>query len=134
MKGALDYFEKENPHSIELNNVRDLHELGGDALSREFGELIKKVTRFTDNSNQCLSDFLNCLCFSQHSRPVPAVDILNAISEDGGSAGTPDPDRRTGGGRGTKVARSERQAGAIEVAGHLGDSASIQHFPGEKSL
>ena len=81
-----------------------------------------------------VSDFLNCLCFSQHSRPVPAVDILNAISEDGGSAGTPDPDRRTGGGRGTKVARSERQAGAIEVAGHLGDSASIQHFPGEKSL
>ena len=44
LKGALDYFEKENPHSIELNNVRDLHELGGDALSREFGELIKKVT------------------------------------------------------------------------------------------
>ena len=75
LKGALDYFEKENPHSIELENVRALHELGGDSLSREFGELIKK-----------------------HSRPVPAVDILNAISEDQGAAAVT-PDHKRGKGR-----------------------------------
>jgi hypothetical protein len=28
LKGALDYFEKNNPQSIELENVRTLYELG----------------------------------------------------------------------------------------------------------
>ena len=93
LKGALDYFEKENPHSIELENVRALHEIGGDSLSREFGELIKK-----------------------YSRPVPAVDILNAIADDKVPSGSRTP-------------QTPRNEVGIEVAGHLGDSASIQHFP-----
>ena len=37
LKGALDYFEKENPHSIELENVRALHEQGGER--DDFGQL-----------------------------------------------------------------------------------------------
>jgi exocyst complex protein 7 len=45
LKGALDYFEKNNPQSIELENVRTLYELGGDALGREFSEQIKKHSR-----------------------------------------------------------------------------------------
>ncbi len=57
LRGSLDYFEKSNPHSIELENVKGLYETGGDALNREFGELVKK-----------------------HSVSQPAVDLLNAIS------------------------------------------------------
>ena len=45
LKGALDYFERNNPQSIELENVRTLYELGGDALSREFAETVKKYGR-----------------------------------------------------------------------------------------
>ncbi len=45
LKGALDYFERNNPQSIELENVRTLYELGGDALSREFSETVKKYGR-----------------------------------------------------------------------------------------
>jgi len=45
LKGALDYFEKNNPQSIELENVRTLYELGGEALGREFSEQIKKHSR-----------------------------------------------------------------------------------------
>ena len=48
LKGALDYFEKNNPQSIELENVRTLYELGGDALGREFSEQIKKHSRSTN--------------------------------------------------------------------------------------
>jgi len=103
LKGALDYFEMENPHSIELENVRALHEVGGDSLSREFGELIKK-----------------------YSRPVPAVDILNAISEDKEGVATGGGSSSSGGVATTPQGRNEV---GIEVAGHLGDSASIQHFP-----
>ena len=59
LKRALDYFERNNPKSIEVENVRSLYEHGGDALSRQFAEVVKK-----------------------HSRPVPATDILNSISVD----------------------------------------------------
>ena len=56
LRSSLDYFEKSNPNSIELENVKALYETGGDALNREFGELLKK-----------------------HSIATPAVDLLNAI-------------------------------------------------------
>lgn len=45
LKGALDYFEKHNPQSIELENVRSRYELGGDALGREFSEQVKKHSK-----------------------------------------------------------------------------------------
>ena len=57
LRSSLDYFEKSNPNSIELENVKALYETGGDALNREFGELLKK-----------------------HSIATPAVDLLNAIA------------------------------------------------------
>lgn len=59
LKGALDYFEASNPNAIELENVKALYEVGGDSLSREFSEVIKK-----------------------HSRPVAPVDLLNALASD----------------------------------------------------
>lgn len=59
LKHALDYFELNNPQSIELENVRTLYELGGDALSREFSELVKK-----------------------YSKAVPPLDILNSVDND----------------------------------------------------
>jgi len=62
LKGALDYFGQNNPTSIELENVRALYESGGDALSREFAETIKR-----------------------HSKAWPPVDLLNAA---GGGAGS----------------------------------------------
>jgi exocyst complex protein 7 len=57
LRSSLDYFEKSNPQSIELENIKALYETGGDALSREFRELVNK-----------------------NSVTQPAVDLLNAIS------------------------------------------------------
>lgn len=57
LRSSLDYFEKSNPESIELENIKALYDTGGDALSREFGEVLKK-----------------------HSIPNPAVELLNSIS------------------------------------------------------
>ena len=57
LRSSLDYFERENPESIELENIKALYDTGGDALNREFGEILKK-----------------------HSIATPAVDLLNSIS------------------------------------------------------
>ena len=57
LRSSLDYFEKSNPQSIELENIKHLYETGGDALNREFGEILKK-----------------------HSIATPACELLNAIS------------------------------------------------------
>ena len=57
LRSSLDYFEKSNPQSIELENIKALYETGGDALNREFGEMLKK-----------------------HSLPSPGMELLNAIS------------------------------------------------------
>eukprot|EP00095_Tigriopus_kingsejongensis_P002408 snap_masked-scaffold934_size79169-processed-gene-0.19 protein:Tk02408 transcript:snap_masked-scaffold934_size79169-processed-gene-0.19-mRNA-1 annotation:"exocyst complex component 7" len=56
LKGALDYFERHNPQSIELENVKTRYEKGGEALSREFKELVEK-----------------------HSKPVGAAQLLDAL-------------------------------------------------------
>lgn len=45
LKDALEYFSTNNPGSIELENVRSLNSAGGNALSREFSELLKKYSR-----------------------------------------------------------------------------------------
>ena len=57
LRSSLDYFEKSNPQSIELENIKALYDTGGDALNREFGEVLKK-----------------------NSIATPAVELLNAIS------------------------------------------------------
>ena len=57
LRSSLDYFEKSNPESIELENIKALYDTGGDALNREFGEILKK-----------------------HSIAMPAIDLINAIS------------------------------------------------------
>ena len=57
LRSSLDYFEKSNPQSIELENIKALYETGGDALNREFGEMLKK-----------------------HSLPTQGVELLNSIS------------------------------------------------------
>lgn len=48
LKGALDYFQANNPASIELENVRTLYEVGEDTLSREFGETVKVHSKAVD--------------------------------------------------------------------------------------
>ena len=57
LRSSLDYFEKSNPQSIELENIKALYDTGGDALNREFGEVLKK-----------------------NSIATPAIELLNAIS------------------------------------------------------
>merc|ERR1712012_912934 len=42
LRSSLDYFEKSNPNSIELENVKALYDTGGDALNREFGSFKEK--------------------------------------------------------------------------------------------
>ena len=116
LKRALDYFERNNPKSIEMENVRALYEHGGDALSRHFAEVVKK-----------------------HSKPVPAVDILNSIAVDeelgGGSNASAGPASNVtgasslgGGGGGGRSSSSVGSKGG--AAGDL-DYVSIHHFPEE---
>jgi len=57
LKGALDYFSSNNPGSVELDNVKSLHQSGGGQLFREFSEQLKK-----------------------HSRPVAAIELLNSVA------------------------------------------------------
>jgi len=64
LKDALEYFSSNNPGSLELENVRSLHVAGGNALSREFSELLKK-----------------------HSRSVSAIEIINSISANDSMSG-----------------------------------------------
>uniref|UniRef100_A0A1B6GH39 Exocyst complex component 7 n=1 Tax=Cuerna arida TaxID=1464854 RepID=A0A1B6GH39_9HEMI len=59
LQTALHYFEKNNPQSVELENVSSLFNAGGDALNREFKELLLK-----------------------HSRPVPPITLLDLVATD----------------------------------------------------
>uniref|UniRef100_A0A1B6DEN9 Exocyst complex component 7 n=1 Tax=Clastoptera arizonana TaxID=38151 RepID=A0A1B6DEN9_9HEMI len=59
LQNALNYFEKNNPQSVELENVTSLFNTGGDALSREFKELLLK-----------------------HSRSVPPIILLDLVATD----------------------------------------------------
>ena len=104
LKSALNYFERHNPQSIELENVRKQYEEGGDALSREFSELIRK-----------------------YSLPVPAVDILNSISGDptNDAAGGANSSDNT---HGHHRSKSLGDGGGIVDRG-AGCGASIHHFP-----
>ena len=102
LKRALDYFERNNPKSIEVENVRSLYEHGGDALSRQFAEVVKK-----------------------HSRPVPAADILNSIAVDdelGVSGGSSGPASNA-----TVHTAASGGSGSKDQV----DFVSIHHFPEE---
>lgn len=59
LQNALTYFEKNNPQSVELENVSSLFNTGGDALNREFKELLLK-----------------------HSRPVPPITLIDLVATD----------------------------------------------------
>lgn len=59
LQTALHYFEKNNPQSVELENVSSLFNAGGDALNREFKELLLK-----------------------HSRPVLPITLLDLVATD----------------------------------------------------
>lgn len=59
LQSALHYFEKNNPQSVELENVSSLFNAGGDALNREFKELLLK-----------------------YSRPVPPITLLDLVATD----------------------------------------------------
>ncbi|KAK7601997.1 hypothetical protein V9T40_009438 [Parthenolecanium corni] len=59
LKQAQTYFEKNNPQSIELENVSSLFNSGGDTLNREFKELLLK-----------------------HSKPIPSIVLLDLITND----------------------------------------------------
>jgi exocyst complex protein 7 len=55
---AQEYFEKNNPQSVELENVSSLFNSGGDVLQREFKELLFR-----------------------HSKPVPPVTLLELVED-----------------------------------------------------
>jgi len=57
LRNAMNYFEKNNPQSVELENVSSLFNLGSDALTREFKELLQK-----------------------HSRPVAPITLLDLVA------------------------------------------------------
>lgn len=62
LQTAQEYFEKHNPQSVELENVSTLYNSGGNALNREFKELLQK-----------------------HSKPVLPVLLMDLISVDEGA-------------------------------------------------
>ncbi|XP_069692328.1 exocyst complex component 7 isoform X2 [Periplaneta americana] len=55
---AQEYFEKNNPQSVELENVSTLFNSGGDALNREFKDLLFR-----------------------HSKPVPPIMLLELVED-----------------------------------------------------
>ncbi|KAL1128875.1 hypothetical protein AAG570_013409 [Ranatra chinensis] len=59
LKNAITYFEKNNPQSVELENVSSLFNIGNDALCREFKELLLK-----------------------HSRSIPPITLLDLITDE----------------------------------------------------
>lgn len=59
LKQAQIYFEQNNVHSVELENVTSLFNSGADALNREFKELLLK-----------------------YSKPVPPITLLDSISNE----------------------------------------------------
>ncbi|CAG2064343.1 unnamed protein product, partial [Timema podura] len=61
---AQEYFEKNNPQSVELENVATLFNSGGDALNREFKELLFR-----------------------HSKPVPPISLLDLVGTDDDTPG-----------------------------------------------
>ena len=60
LRVAVEFFNHNNPGSVELSHVNDLFETGLENLSKEFLQLLKR-----------------------HSKPVP-VTMLNDIVEDEG--------------------------------------------------
>ncbi|XP_046403378.1 exocyst complex component 7 [Ischnura elegans] len=56
---AQEYFSKNNPQSVELKNVSALYNSGGDALNREFKEILYR-----------------------NSKPVPAIVLLDLVGND----------------------------------------------------
>nr|CAD7267392.1 unnamed protein product [Timema shepardi] len=61
---AQEYFEKNNPQSVELENVATLFNSGGDTLNREFKELLFR-----------------------HSKPVPPISLLDLVGTDDDTPG-----------------------------------------------
>eukprot|EP00118_Oscarella_pearsei_P019386 m.205801 g.205801 ORF g.205801 m.205801 type:complete len:681 (+) comp39661_c1_seq25:704-2746(+) len=62
VRSALEFFQENNPHSMELATLTSLADLGGDMLNREFRTLLNR-----------------------HSKPVPVptlMDMLSASEED----------------------------------------------------
>ncbi|KAK7861732.1 hypothetical protein R5R35_008704 [Gryllus longicercus] len=59
LQAAMEYFQTHNSESVELDNVRTLFNSGGDALNREFKELLQR-----------------------HNKPVPPVMLLDLVSPD----------------------------------------------------
>ncbi|XP_049801364.1 exocyst complex component 7 isoform X1 [Schistocerca nitens] len=59
LQTAQRYFEKNNPQSVELENITTLFNAGGDALNREFKDLLMR-----------------------HSKPVPPIVLLDLIGAD----------------------------------------------------
>ncbi|KAJ1527311.1 hypothetical protein ONE63_008830 [Megalurothrips usitatus] len=68
LQSALEYFEKNNPQSVELENVTTLFTSGGDALNREFKDI---------------------LC--RHSKPVPPITLLDIVGADEDTSGEDAP-------------------------------------------
>ncbi|KAF6203241.1 hypothetical protein GE061_003659 [Apolygus lucorum] len=59
LKNALSYFEKNNPQSVELENVNSCFNIGIDILLREFKEMLQK-----------------------HSRSIPPITLLDLVATD----------------------------------------------------
>ncbi|BET02952.1 exocyst complex component [Nesidiocoris tenuis] len=59
LKNALSYFEKNNPQSVELENVNSCFNIGIDILLREFKETLQK-----------------------HSRSIPPITLLDLVASD----------------------------------------------------
>ncbi|XP_063240892.1 LOW QUALITY PROTEIN: uncharacterized protein LOC134541400 [Bacillus rossius redtenbacheri] len=66
LQAAQEYFLRNIPQSVELENVTTLFNSGGDALNREFKELL-----------------------SRHSKPVPPITLLDLVSADDGERARP---------------------------------------------
>ncbi|XP_034242549.1 exocyst complex component 7 isoform X1 [Thrips palmi] len=68
LQSAQEYFEKNNPQSVELENVTTLFTSGGDALNREFKDILVR-----------------------HSKSVPPITLLDLVAADEDTSGEDAP-------------------------------------------
>lgn len=90
LKEALDFFIHNNAQSVELGHVGELFEVGLEALSREFLQLLKKHSRpvpvaalhdvasIEDGEGVCCESHVNSLLllYTHTSSDLPPLDLL----------------------------------------------------------
>ncbi|CAH1716975.1 unnamed protein product [Aphis gossypii] len=85
LREAQNYFEKNNPQSVELENVSSLFKTGGDSIQREFKEILLKHSRhvqpailvdISTNDDELITDDSSSVSSISHFSEVVSSDLI----------------------------------------------------------